>query len=436
MKYTLSSKKKSVRKKQSSPATTAMLPAYHLPGKPRGFSNAHLVHDYQYPQTILYLFKETQKTRFQAFLKSLSENRISDKESLQNTYTPTHSKEGCLRWVYQSNYINDGQERFEASDDISFDVRGHFCADCELARRMVELRPVAYDTPEPGQKLICSQEGYTNTSWQWSSQPLVDRYTTFDISEKYTIAELSRDKFTHLISLISSILPENFPIRKTCYTFLCGNALLDVSETMPKREFDNLDLQTDIIEPLKTFSQPFVFEGTTIRFVLPQVNPFVPEKDLDGNLQECFYDPHLKINIHSKIVHSMAIHLTLPKGRSMLIHCPSDYSGFIDYKLAMSLDVYPDLEPYYPYLLFNKPGFNRLFIYSVMFLMERRADSFKTIFNNPSEIRELCQGLFEEDDAERFRKRIIVAKPASQVTFPQCVVTIRNCILGLRLYTE
>jgi hypothetical protein len=435
MKYALSSKKKSVRRKQSSLSTVPMLPSYHLPGRIRGFTNEHLTHDHQYPQTILLLLQEIQKSRLQGFLKGISENKNSDQEYFENTFND-FSKEGCLRWIYQSNYIDDGQERFEASDDISFDVRGMFCADCELSRRLVELRPVAYETPEPGQKPNFPKEGYTTTHWKWGVQPLRGEYRLFELTEKYTVTELSRDYFLHMLSMISSVLPPGFPIRKTCYTFRCGNGLIDVSEILPKTEFENLDLQNDIIEPLRQFSQPITFEGATIRFILPEVNPFVTEESRQGDLQECFYDPHLKVNLHSNVIHSMAIHVMIPKGRTIIFHCPREYSGGFDYKTIANLDVYPDLEPYYPYLLFGEPVFYKLFIYSVMFLMERRSDSFKTIFNNPSEIRELCQGIFSGEDAERFRKRIIIAKIKTEISFPQCVSTIRNCIMGLRLYTE
>jgi len=436
MKYTLATKKKKpIRKRQLSPASpVGFLPSYHLPGPIKGFSNDHLLYDYQYPQTIRHLFDRFQKRRLETLFSTLTEGKISDHEAIQQTFTKTCSQEGCLRWVYQSNYINDGQERFEASNDVSFDVRGQFCADCELARRLVEMRPIIYDTPEPEKPALPYEEGYTKTQWTWGFRPLLDKCLSFDLDPKLTICELSSDLFLHLLSLVNSILPEDFPLRRTCYTFRCGNGLVDVSETMTHNEFDNLDMQEDILTPLHRLSEPIPFEGGTIRLILSDMNPFVTE---GSHIQECFYNPHLKLNVHSRAMHSMAIKFSLPRGgRTMLFHCPPDWSSVIDYRMVRELDVYPDIELYYPFLLFNTPNFIRVFVYSVMFLMERRMDTFKTIVSNPDEFHEICQGIFGIRDTERFRNRLLLAKPKSEVTFPQCMSIIRNCMLGLRLYTE
>jgi hypothetical protein len=434
MKYALSSKKKSTRKKQSSPATS-FLPSFQLPGKIRGFSNDILIHDYHYPQTIYDLFRETQSRRLDLLLKSLGEEQpIHD--SILSTFTPSSSREGCLRWVYHSNYINDGQERFEASDDVSFDVRGHFCSDCELSRRFLELKPIAYETPEGETEGIFSQEGYRGESWVLDSQPVFDTCIPFEVNDKYITCELSRDLFLHVLSLVSSSVPEDFPLRNICYTFRCGNALWDVSETISKREIDDLDFQKDIIDPLQRFSNPFSREGCTIQFILPEVNPFVSDQSTGIASQECFYDSSIKINPKSNVVHSLAIQLSFARGRTIRFHCPSSHASLVDYKLVNSLLEYPDLSPYYPAILFRQPNFIRLFVYSVMYLMETRADTFSKIFSNPSEIREICNEILLPEDAERYRKRLMMVKETREKTFPQCKDIIRNCILGLRLYTE
>lgn len=435
MKYALSSKKKSTRKKQSSIATR-FLPSFHLPGKVRGFTNDSLIHDFHYPQTIHAIFQETQTQRLDMLLKNLDEEKLSIHDSILYTFTPSHSKEGCLRWIYKSNYINDGQERFEASDDTSFDVRGHFCSDCELSRRLVESRPITYETPSKDSPMIFSHEGYMKDLWVLDSQPFTNRCTPILVNDKLTSCELSKDLFLHLISLVSSKAPEDFPLRKICYTFRCGNGLLDVSEDISKGEFEDLDFQNGIVTPLQRLSNPIVHKGCSIKIILPEINPFVSEQHGRGVDQECFYDSFIKVNPKGGLLHSMAVQVSLPRGRSILFHCPPPYSSFIDYKLINSIYEYPDIQPYYPHLLFRQPKFIRLFVYSIMYLMETRTDTFRKIFTNPSEIKEICRDVLTSEDAERYRKRLLVAKPSTEVTFHQCRNIIRNCILGLRLYTE
>ena len=433
MKYALSSKKKTTRKKQSSP-TTSFLPSFNLPGGVRGFTNDNFIHDYHYPQTIHALFQESQQQRLGLLIRNLEEDKVSIHDSILYTFAPSRSQEGCLRWIYKSNYINDGQERFEASDDTSFDVRGHFCSDCELSRRLVELKPIAYETPDKHSSTFFSQEGYMDKSWVLDSQPFVNRCIPFSINDKFTACEISKDLFLHILSLVSSIAPPDFPLRKTCYTFRCGTGLIDVSEDISKGDSDDLDFQKDIVSPLQRLSVPFLHKGCSIKLILPEINPFI--SNVSGPPQGCYYDSSIKVNTRGEILHTMAVQFSFPKGRSIVFHCPPSHASFIDYKLVYSLQEYPDISLYYPYILFRQPRFIRLFVYSIMYLMETRTDTFKTIFTNPQEIQEISREILNPDDAERYRKRLLVAKPSTELTFPQCRTIIRNCILGLRLYTE
>lgn len=435
MKYSIPHKKKKIAKRIKNLTSTAvMLPEHHLANNEvnlRGMTNDDLVRDFQYPDTIYRLLKRIQESRLVTLLNDLSPGKEPEASFLDRSFENYYSKPGCLRWVYTSNYINDGQERFEASDDVSFDVRGNFCADCELARRMVELRPVIYETPEPNQTPEIIKDGFTEKSWEWNFRPLVGRCVSHVLDDKTVVCELSSDYFIHILSLVNSV--RNIPsLREICYTFRCGDGVIDVSERMNQEERD-IDMTQGIIEQIRRLETPFVAHDTEFQIMFTELNPFVSGHPND----ECFYDPHLRINPNSRVIHSGFIRMKLPNGRKYIFSCPDEYAGMTDYSIIKSLDTFPDLELYYPALFYSLRGFGVVFVYCVMFLMENHKGSFHDILNNREEFRSICKPVFTEDDAERLRGRLVMMKSrASNFTFPRSLSVIRNCLIGLRLYTE
>jgi hypothetical protein len=400
----------------------------------------HLIRDYQFPTTIYNYFINKQRERFSNLFDRLSQGVKtpgSIHDIIESSLGERCSKDGCLSWVYKSNYINDGQERFEASDDVSFDVRGNFCADCELARRLVELRPVIYDTPEPGKEIRVSYDGFTNKLWDWEFQPYLCQCNVHVIEKKLVVCELSKDMFTYMLSMIQSVGYRKKACREVCYTFRCGQGFVNIMEKIPSPEVRDLDWQEDVLEPIRDLAGGMNFRNGHIRMTLAEINPFVVDTN-DRNAGECYYDPHIKINPRTRAIHSMFINLTLPDETRLIMCCPSDFTGGVDFEVIRKLDIYPDINIYYPSIFIFTNNFAQLFVYCVMYLMERdsQKSSFSNIILNAGEFKVICRGLLDEKNAERLRSRLLLAKNGGEVTYMKAVSIIRSSLSGLRLYAE
>jgi hypothetical protein len=413
----------------------------------------NFVRDFQYPQTIRAIMRDLENYKFNQFTDELRKNPLLPSKAFEVADGRDYSTDGCLRWVYHHRFFNDGQERYEAADDISFDVRGNFCYRCEMARRLVELRPIAFEAPDasdPYPEVV--KDGYTSKHWTWVDEPAQNQCTLFSLDEEVPetpngdfVCELSSDLFKALLTMVQSSGGEYQGLREACTSYRCGSRRVYVLETEnnhSKPQSKDLDYQMDIVSGLRELASPRKISdrGVEVSIIVSEINPFVID-DVEANrgtyLNECFYNPRMVVNQASRVIHSMAIKLNYGPGNpSYLFVCPEVSHGLVRYDLALRGDTitFPDNELYYPAMFYGKTHLTEVILYSVMYLMERTNEGeFSRVVNEkPEEFYKICRKAFNPHEAEFYRKRLVLHKRNGKVkNYPSTIKAIRNSFLGL-----
>lgn len=424
MKYTTATKKtKNLKRPKQSRPNIQSLPAHPFTDKStnlRHHKEDVLTKDYQYPATILDLMNFLQKERLKTFLTTFKTQKdiLPAIQYLDSSNDMLLSQEGCLRWVYDSNYMNDGQERFEASDDVSFDVRGQFCSFCELSRRIVELKPILYETPTEDRIPEKSTEGFTQKSWVWKSESRKELCNVIPISGPLKVCELSSDLFRALLTLF--ITEHSDVFRYTCFTYTCGSKRSFIVEDMKtEREF-NLDLQKDIINPIYELEEERIIHGISTSINIYEFDPFIADGE---NEDQCYYTSNAKINIHSDIIYHMSIRI----GDCYII-CRKYESIPLDYSAIFSTTEFMDSPLYFPAQYLGKRSFLPVFLYGIMYLMGNQS------IHNQQEFTSLTSKLLSQQDSERLRKRLLTHKRIGHIkTFSEYLTVFHGCLVGLNV---
>jgi hypothetical protein len=467
MKYSVlaSAKKKKLLKKLK--GGTSSTHAVLLPPRPMTTEEANnirptcqgdnFVRDFQYPQTIRAIMREMENYKFNQFIEELRKNPLEPSKAFEATDARDYSPEGCLRWVYQHRFFNDGQERYEAADDVSFDVRGNFCYRCEMARRLVELRPIAFEAPaasDPYPEFV--SEGYTRKHWTWGDEPAQNQCTLFSLDEEVPetpngdfVCELSSDLFRALLTMVQSAGNNDYQaLRETATSYRCGARRVYVFETEnnhTKQPTNELDYQMDIVDGLRELATPRKVNdrGVDVSIIVSEINPFVVDeaeshRGSSIHLSECFYNPRMVVNQVGRVIHSMSVKLSYGPGNpSYLFVCPEVSHGLVRYDMALRGDqitTFPDNELYYPTMFYGKSHLTEVILYSVMYLMERTNNGeFSRVVNEkPEEFYKICRRAFNPHEAEFYRKRLVLHKRNGKVkNYPSTLKAIRNSFLGL-----
>jgi len=427
------------------------LPSHKLGelGNYRGITGDEYVRDYQYPQTIFNVCQKMEREKFERFISELMGNQVDTYpgDILRNCDSgePRFSEQGCLRWVYDHKFFNDGQERYEAADDVSFDVRGNFCYHCELARRLVELRPIAYETPTEFGKAAFDNNGFMGKLWEWNSESSLEQPIRNNNQE---FIELSPDAFKSLLIMLKAFGLYEGELRGCAGSYRCGGRrvyVLEKNNPYTSSFTDSLDYQQDIVQTIRNLETPrkLLNGKVEVSVLVSEINPFVTtsggnnkEDKEDGNEDQCFYNPRLTLNINSNVVHSLSIRMNLLEtGQRFCFVCPKR-DNLVDYWLTSSLDSFPELEPYYPAMFYGRSHVGEVLLYGLMFLMNPQESEFSNVVNNkPSDFHKICSNLFDrEEDAESFRRRLILHKRNYRTfTFPRAINSLRDSLVGLKI---
>jgi hypothetical protein len=132
-----------------------------------------LIRHMQYPSTILKFMRDRQVSIFDNLIKNIDKCVSPEKmlKLIRGQHVKYESGVGCLSSFYKSEYRDEGQPRYEAADDLSFDICGSFCPNCEISRRLCELLPVHYSVPEENEKIDAPMDGFTEGRWVSSGEP-------------------------------------------------------------------------------------------------------------------------------------------------------------------------------------------------------------------------------------------------------------------------
>jgi len=411
----------------------------------------NFIRDFQYPQTIRNVMRETEIEKFRAFVESLYGAPLDPQAAFGAANEKNYSREGCLRWIYDNKFFNDGQERYEAADDVSFDVRGNFCYRCEMARRMVELRPIAFEAPDashPYPEFVT--DGFTNKNWTWMDEASIGRCTLVSLGEEEPetangnfICELSPDLFRSLLTMVQATTGYK-ELREVGTSYLCGSRRVYVTEATPgtiQGQAGDLDYQMDIANSLRELATPRKINdrGAEVSVIVSEINPFMIDdtETSGGYLNECFYAPRLVVNQWSRVIHSMAVRLNFGLGKSsFLFVCPEYAPGTVDYQTVWSLPYFPDNDFYYPAMFYGRSHLSDIILYSVMYLMEGSGNSdggfSKVVNENPEEFYKICRRGLSPREAEFYRQRLIIHKRNGRIkNYPSMVKAIRNSFFGL-----
>jgi hypothetical protein len=469
MKYSIltSTKKKRLIKKLKS-GTNTVWPT--LPSRPMtattdniraSVSGEKFIRDFQYPQTIRNVMKDLEVSKLKRFVETLSGNPLDPRGAFGSITGDGFSRMGCLRWVYDNRFFNDGQDRYEAADDVSFDVRGNFCFRCETARRLVELRPIAFDAPSApgleegsgaGDYYESVVDGFTGKDWTWLDEPAVEEATItrmgggeLETREGNFICEISKDLFKALLTMVQAAVGYS-ELRDVATSYRCGERRVYVAEAISNKPLSDLnggglDYQTDIVKSLRELATPVKINdnGADVSVIISEINPFmIDNTETTGYLNECFYNPRLVVNQWSRVIYSMAIRLNLGSGNpSFLFVCPEFPQGTVDYRIARELLTFPDNDFLYPAMFYGRGQLSEIILYSVMFLMERnpKGEFSKIVTENPEEFYKICRRGLTALEAEFYRRRLVMYKRDDKLkNYPSMIRAIRSCFSGLSVH--
>jgi hypothetical protein len=360
--------------------------------------------NYQFPTTIYEHMRRAQVEKLNLFIEGMKNFtggeelmiRLLNRAPKLHAYEPLN---GCTRWVYDGRYFADGQDRYEAVDDVSFDVLGTFCPSCELSRRLVESKPIHYEVPEENQVLTPSMAGFMNKNWTWAL--LVMICTSLEIKE------------------VSEILG----------AYVCGHRRVYVGERPEKKVFESMDFQRDFLDALVGLEQLRYFDKAMIRICLNEFKPFIDSEDGDDHL---FYSPSLTLNLLSGVIYGLSVKMYLGD-REHVFHCSKPGIKGPLFREIREMETFPEDPELYPMFYTGMGGFAPLIVYSLFYLNEDVPGEFhRVIMEDPQQFLKIVGGRIVE--VQEFRERLINYKRNVQIIdFSDSVLGLRKCLGGLGL---
>lgn len=398
----------------------------------RELSGENIIRYLHYPTTILVYMMEGQKKKFDYFMGHF-EKASSEGEMVRLFDSPTYSsKSGCLRWVYSSVMYNDGQDRFEAMDDLAFNVRSQFCPNCELSRRMEECLPIHYEVPREGETIKASTDGYTKQRWTLFYEPAVRECSLDDADPRIKYWTLSSDLFRDLLGMISNSMDYQNTVRQTPFSYECGGKkvfLTVIPEEVVENPTEIMNLETNMFQPLRRVEMVRNYGGYKIQVMTSLINPFVSDrKDYD----HVYFNPLLTINSMSSIVHNLTIRITNPLGFQTVFVCPEIEAPFRISEIK-AIETFVDEPSMYPHILYNIPGISRLLMYQTLFLTDAPDGEVTTmVYQKPELFISHLGTMIPREELMEIRNRLIYYKQFQEPkTFRQIIDIIRKTLSGV-----
>jgi hypothetical protein len=390
-----------------------------------------LIRNYQFPRSIESAMREAQQARFRGLVSKLRETSSGEKMiEILNKPPPLHEHEsrlGCTRWVYDSVFMDDGQDRYEPADDISFDVLGTFCPSCELARRLVEFKPVHYTVPAEGETLSASTEGFTGKRWEVVHDPVTNHCTADTTVQGKIFWSMSSDLFRVVLAMV--LCAGNYSeVGSLLGGYRCGGRRVFVAELLETRDSQDIDFIENVLRRLSSLEDPRFVSDVSVRITLGEFNPYVM-----GGGDEVASTPSLTINPASRIIHNLSIRIQMERSEH-IFHCPSAGSPYKFGDLA-NLAEFPETDYAYPRMYTGVGGYAPILAYALLYLNETPPGEFtRIIHEEPSQFYKLCGVRIADTDIKEFRERLMVCKRTTVFTnFNSSIKALRMCLSGLEI---
>ena len=380
----------------------------------RELSGETLLRHMQYPSTILRFMKDRQINMLDNFIKYIDRCVVPEKivDLIRGQHVKYESVGGCLRRHYQSVFRDEGQPRFEASDDLSFDICGSFCPNCELSRRMCENLPVHYYVPEENETIEAPMEGFTaGMRWTDFSEPDEIYVDLNEDDPRIRYWTLSPTLFRDLLTMLSSADLMGGATNEMVHSYGCGGMRFYVSSDPDEKHesMQSIDVTQNILKQLVTLENTRVYKNSCkINIFASEVSPFVKEK----HSNEVFYDKdgNLRLDLRSRVIHGMSIRITNPMGFQNVFICP-EINDEVSMTFVKSI---PELVPdnfMCPRIYYNVAGIGVLLMMIILFLSsEQTSELSQMAFDDPNFMDKLGIIITNEDDVKRIRKIMLEIK--------------------------
>lgn len=411
------------------PPTYLTIPGWKNISEPAG---EIYVKSYQFPKTIYERMRAAQVEKLDLFIEGMK-NFSGNSEvllGLLNRAPELHSHEsrnGCPRWVYNSVFMADGQDRYEATDDLSFNVLGTFCPSCELSRRLVEFKPIHYEVPEEGQVLVASTNGFLKENWTWAYDPIVDHCELDSSISGKSFWKLSVEKFRSLLVMVSAGLGIE-GCAKILGGYVCGHRRVYVAETPSQGTMDSVDFQKDFLDPISEVEKPRYRGNTMFQICVSELNPLRGEENV-------FYSPTLTLNLLSDVIYGLSLKMYVGE-REFVFYCSEPGPLKPTFRELRGLEGFPEIQDLYPTFYVGMRGFTPLILFSLFYLNEGVPGEFtRVVMEDPRGfVKFIGERFGEMEDAEEFRTRLIDYKRNIPITdFRDSIDGLRKCLGGLRV---
>lgn len=402
----------------------------------RELSGETLVRHMQFPTTILKFMKDRQKNMFDAFMKNVDRCTTAEKmvTLIRGQYVKYESQRGCLRWHHKSVFMDDGQARFEAADDLSFDICGSFCPNCELSRRICESLPVHYSVPEENEKITAPMDGFTETRWMRHTEPDNTDAVLEDGDPRVKYWMLSAPLFRDLLAMMGSSGYLQFT-NEIVHSYGCGGMRCYVASEPANMQdaLKTIDITNNILNTLATLEKTHVYKSAyKINIYASEISPFI--RGAGDN--HVYYDEtgNMCLDLRSEVIHGMSVRMTNSMGFQNVFVCPEMKTGMTMEFVKSFTEFFPD-KSMYPTMYYNVPGIGILLMLIILFLSSDQASELsQMVYTDSSFMDRLGIYITSQDDIRRVRKAMLEMKVNSNYeSYSDMVNICRIIIQGMNI---
>lgn len=403
----------------------------------RELSGETLLRHMQYPTTILKFMRDRQENILDNLVRNLDRCIVPEKmvSLIRGQYVKYESEAGCLRHFYKSELRSDGQMRYEASDDLSFDICGSFCPNCELSRRLCENLPVHYSVPDENETIEPPMDGFTEERWMSFGEPDDTQVELNEDDPRIRYWTLSPTLFRDLLALLSSANLDEGVMNRMTHSYGCGGMRFYVSSD-PDTDRENMqaiDIAQNILRQISRLGATRVYKNSCkVNIYASEISPFVKG---DGP-NEVFYDGegNIHIDVRSRVIHGMSVRITNSTGFQNVFICP-EINDEVSMTFVKSI---PELVPdnfMLPRLYYNVPGIGVLLMMIVLYLSSDPVSEYsEMVYSDPMFMDRLGIMITDPDELGRIRKAMIDIKLDNKYeTYREMVKMSRIILQGLSI---
>lgn len=392
-----------------------------------------LIRHMQYPSTILKFMRDRQVSMFDSFIKNLDKCVSSEKmmNLIRGQHVKYESKVGCLSNFYKSEYRDEGQPRYEAVDDISFDICGSFCPNCEMSRRLCEILPVHYSVPEENEKIDAPLDGFTGINWERHCEPDETYIYLNENDPRIRYWTLSPVLFRDLLVMICSSGLSNDVLLDMVHSYSCGGMRYYVAEKKVDNSSEyqkSIDIAYNILNKLSNLEKPHIYKNMCkVNIYASEVSPFVKENYLNQVYYDGDGDMHL--DVRSSVIHGMSIRITNQMGFQNVFICPDIVTDLSMTFIKTITEFQPD-NFLYPRIYYNLPGMSILLMTLVLYMTSKPgSELFEMVETDDDFMAKFGIILTSENEKGTVRKAMLEAKLTSNFKTYEDIVSICRIII-------